>query len=75
MTEPAPDTEPLSPGGGPSPVRGQPEASMDTGVNQKGCHSNSGKEEPTAGRGDQKELWEEGGRGRGLSEGPLALRC
>ena len=56
-------------------MRGQPEARMDTGVNQKGCHSNSGKEEPTAGRGDQKELWEEGGRGRGLSEGPLALRC
>lgn len=43
-------------GGGPSPVRDQPEPKLDHGMNQTVCHSNSGKEEATYGREDQKVL-------------------
>lgn len=51
-------------------MRGQPEARMDTGVNRKGCHSNSGKEEPTLGGETRKSSRKRGTEEEGCLRGP-----
>lgn len=68
-TQPLPQG-PSHQGGGPSPLHGQPEARMDTGVNEKGYHSNSGKEEPTLGGETRKSSRKRGAEEEGCLRGP-----